>query len=255
LPVIPIVKNIYACAVIFVVSIKRALVVSNNGDTRQRLKSLLDRLETLNETVVCQSLSHAEKALEEPEPFRILFVANSFDPLQTALFLEHARSAAATQSSAYVLLVRSHESVRDTLSNSMLIGFHGILCEPFSLSAVEESTMVCSNMRRTETKLRLRTATGLLLSSLSRDKNGHLPKRDRGYVNLLKEAEESCRRFKEQTNESVTTAVIKDLHKQPPSRRIAFYNAARKTLKEIIVKRGPASSHDLLSHFVKLLRN
>jgi hypothetical protein len=237
------------------VSIQRALIVSDNGDTRQRLKSLLDRLDTFYDTVACQSLSHAEKALDGPAQYRIVFVGNSFDSFQTALFLEHVRESASAQGAAYVLLVQPHESVRDTLSNSMLLGFHGVLCEPFSLSAVEEATMLCPCVRRTETKLRLRTATGLLLSSLSRDPKIHLSKKERGYANLLKEAEESCRQFKEQTNESVTTAVIKDLHTQPPSRRIAFYNAARITLKEIMAKRGSGSSPDVLSHFVKLLRN
>ena len=192
------------------------------------------------------NLEEAKHAILSSANFGHIFIANSYAPQETAEIVELVRTRFKNSRTTFVLLLKEGEHDSTTIANSMVLGFHGFLCEPFSISAIEESVMLSAGVRSKDSSVRLRTATGLMLTE-----SIPLPEQESGTMNgnLWQRVQETCDRYKHLTGESVSVSIVKDLQSLPASQRVPNYNGASKRvrgmferkLREAVVQLNPLS--------------
>ena len=210
-----------------VTSARRALIISQFLETRLALQQTMERSGIFQFVESAHCLEEAKQAILSSASFGHIFIANSYAPQETAELIESikARSKGRT---TFVLLLRSGDQDSQTVANSMVAGFHGFLCEPFSIGAIEESVKLSAAVKSKDSSIRLRTATGLMLTE-------SMPPVDEesGTMNgdLWQRVQETCDRYRHLTGESISVSVVRDLKSLPASQRVPNYNGASKRVR------------------------
>lgn len=211
----------------------RALIVDQFMESRLQLQRVAEHVANIREVVSVHDLKEAQGQLSL-SPFHLVFISDAFGEEDIAVFIEKARLSPGGAHSAYVLLLKPDSQHRSAVSNGMILGAHGFLCHPFTVSAFEDATVLALKVALQNSKSRLRTATGLMLTNIveefqERDKKDkdEIPK------DLWQQVQESCETYKRVTGDSITNVVVNALHKVSPSKRIASYNGASKRVRQM----------------------
>lgn len=216
--------------------VENALIVSHEGEIRQQIHQILERSSLAVHTTACASVEDGLQALKQPRAtYQAVFISQTTEPRELAEFIEAAKKLPSSCDAAIIVLMKSAEMAHSSISDSMIIGAHGFLCEPFTVSAAEEVLNLSRKVRLQHSKVRLRAATGLLLHGISQE--GKSPEEPRGSGNLWQDVQESCKRYREITGESVTTAVVSALHRIAPSQRISTYNGVSTRVRHLFERK------------------
>lgn len=225
-----------------------ALIIHDDSNVRQKLRRMLEEIDSRQKTPTYSEVKlYVEAApaltdLSSSPAVKTIFIAGSLGRSAIARFIEEAKKIEAAKKAAFILLIGQKESNRQTISNAMMVGVHGFLCSPFSLAAVEEVSRLTAGVRMTDTKLRLRAATGLMISALLKQQEKVKATAEAELtgkkLDLWEETQACCDQYKVSTGESVTTAVVQDMLTKPISERAVCYDGVSRRVREIVAQKA-----------------
>lgn len=211
----------------FLVFMNHALIVCKRKQTRGRLRQLLQHVQAFGDVTAVDDLHDARDAISMSPRYNYVFVGSEYGQNETAQFLEKTRGRRRSRNKrTFVLLFEPGEENHENLANNMMVGFHGFLCEPFTLEAVAEIASLANKVSRQQTVLRLKAATGLLLTDL-RDDEEEKTEEGASPKNLWDKVQDSCSWYNQVTSESLTLAVQSKLHKMPATARAKGFMTLR----------------------------
>ncbi|MFN8389931.1 MAG: hypothetical protein U0136_06550 [Bdellovibrionota bacterium] len=178
------------------------LLVTSKNQLRTSFRQLLANIEGLGSPLSVGTMSQAKEQLAFERKFRFVFISNEFSDEDCAEFIAKARAGEdPEEKTVFVLIFSGQVQDPELVANRMIAGFHGFLCEPFTLESVTEMAALSAKVSQQQTLIRMKAATGILLSDVGdRPSNQHpaVP------LDLLQESQDACTRYNEETNESIT---------------------------------------------------
>jgi CheY-like chemotaxis protein len=204
----------------------RCLIVARNMERRKRLRQVLGHEQNLGEVVGVSDPKAALELVSEKKRYDFVFVSTDFSREDTINLISETRKKCehnSTKKVIFVEVLNPEEADEKRIAESMTIGFHGFICEPFSVDSVKEIAALADKVSRKETFLRLRAATGLVLRDLKDpppDVDTKQSPQNSEKRNIWKEVDDSCRWYNRITAESLTQFMQNKLSKMPIEDRI-----------------------------------
>lgn len=208
----------------------RCLIVVRNMERRKRLRQVLGHEENFGQVVGVSDPKAAFELVSEKKRYDFVFISTDFSREDTIDLISKTRKRCEQNSTKKVIFVEvlnPDEAHEKRIAESMTIGFHGFICEPFSVDSVKEIAALADKVSKKETFLRLRAATGLVLRDLKDPPtppppraNTKQPPQGGEERNIWKEVDESCRWYNRITAESLTQFIQNKLSKTPIEDRI-----------------------------------
>ena len=211
------------------------MIVSQFLETRLPLVQAVTASGRFSEVRSVHNLEEARRTILEGTLFESIFLANKFSQGDLAGFMEAAKVLHQDRQLAFILVLSPEEQNSATVANYMMLGIHGFLNEPFSVGQVDEAIKLGTAVRNRASKVRLRAATGLMLSDVMEADENELPK-----PNLWETVNKNCEQYKLLTGESVSTAVVEELQNLSPAERVPRYNGVSKRVKKLF--EGPLAN-------------
>lgn len=209
-----------------------ALIVSERMDTRRLLRQFLQFSNSFEQVASTKAFDEALWHLVETPQYNFVFIGSEFESEATASFITSARKGETKKSKKkFILVFREGEQNPEKVAQSMMLGFHAFLCEPFSADAIAEITQLAGKVSQQQTALRLKAATGILLSDVCEDSDDEEDASSKE-TDLWEQSKKSCEYYNKVTSESVTLAASK-LQALPPSDRVEGLNALRKRVNSV----------------------
>lgn len=111
------------------------LVIESTLASKMRLKEALGSLPRFSSVTPLSSLKEAGEIVRSGEQNHdLLFISQAFPNEEVAAFIKTAKELPGTQDAAFVLLLKSSKEA--DMAGAMLIGFDGMLAEPYSVDSL-----------------------------------------------------------------------------------------------------------------------
>lgn len=187
---------------------KRVLIISGKTQAKAQLRQILSHVKGLQISATVGSIAEAAELVAGQPFFHFIFVGSELPEAEVAPFVSRTKEkrSAAGDKPVFVLVLPASESDSQKIASNMMAGFHGFLCEPFSLDSVVELTKLAAKVSEQHTVVRLKAATGILLSDL-RDEDQAEKKSSPPAKDLYEKSQQSCKWYNRITNESLTTMI------------------------------------------------
>ena len=187
---------------------KRIMLLSSRREAKAQLRPLLSYIKGFQVAAVPSKIEEARTLLQSEPPFHFVFIGGEFPETEAAAFIAEAKKKKlpSGDKTVFVLLLGSATD-SDRVASNMMAGFHGFLCEPYSLESVTELTQLAGKVSEQHTVVRMKAATGILLSDL-RDEDPASKAEPEG-KNLWEKSQQSCKWYNSVTNDSLTQVMTK----------------------------------------------
>jgi hypothetical protein len=213
----------------------RVLIISPDAETRSHLYKVARELPEFGEIVTSNSIKETLVDSVKASPYRYIFISSGFDRLEIGTFIERFRRTRAGRSSNYIIILKPEEQDMASVANSMMLGAHGFLCEPFSVMALSR---ICQLSRDVNTKgsfARLKAATGLMLSEfLSSEDLSDQNVSTADQRNLWDRVQDTYRRYRLLTGESLSGPVIQHVQNATPEQRMKLYSGVSERVRKLV---------------------
>lgn len=212
----------------------RALVVSPLVETRLPLQQLIQQCAEFKEIDTVQNLDEARASMSLQSPVSHAFISGTFSLTDVATFIDWAKHRQGRRPTAFVLLLKRDHVDSSTVANSMVMGIHGFLIEPFTIDAIENIVKLSQTISQKDSHPRMRAATGLMLTDMF-----PAPPTEEGaeHENLWKRVNATCDRVKHLTGQSVTMTVVQGLRKLSAAERVPQYDGASKRVRGLLERK------------------
>ncbi|MCB0323012.1 MAG: hypothetical protein KDD69_05540 [Bdellovibrionales bacterium] len=211
----------------------KSLVISPHLEERLRLQHLLEHLPQVTRTSSAHDLEEALLLLNTGESHQVIFISTAFGPDASGSFIERARRSNGAQQSTFILLATSGGLAAEEVGSSMLLGFHGFLCGPYSMESVSDAIGLAGRVQLQTSQLRLKAATGLMLADTIAEGWGAESPADDAWQRVQRTWET----YKRVTGESLTAAVVDGLHKIAPGKRLPSYTGVSQRVRKLFAER------------------
>jgi response regulator RpfG family c-di-GMP phosphodiesterase len=193
----------------------RATIVDPVTESRLAIQRLMEYTAQFNPILTVFDLTEARKGITTA-PIDFMFISDSFPEEETALFIENMKKTPAGKNCTYILTMSPESQSRTAVSNAMLVGIHGFLCQPYTLSSMEDITKLAQKVSCKNTEHRLYAATGLMLTTVDEFSEQEQGKEGKNVKDLWEQIKESCETYKRVTGSSVRDLVEDSLQEEPP---------------------------------------
>ncbi|MFN8389318.1 MAG: hypothetical protein U0136_03410 [Bdellovibrionota bacterium] len=215
----------------------RALVVSQHMETRLPLVQVLTQSSRFRDVRSVHNIEEANLSVIEHNLFDMIFIAESFGENEIAEFIAEIKRGKSGANTAFVLVMKSQIQDSNTVANNMFGGVHGFLCEPFSLDRVEESVKLALAVRNQSSGVRLRAATGLMLTEVINEIDPSPPSEGDSQKSIWQKVNDNCEKYKILTGESVSMSLIKDIKDARPSERMPKYTGVSNRVRGLLERK------------------
>ena len=216
----------------------RALIIDESMQLRSTMKQLAEHCGHFVEVEAVQNFEQARINLALGKNYSFIFVSTSFDSSYLAKFVEDARSFPGTSMSTIVAFGTGEDGTVDAVASSMLVGVHGFMFDNFTVERLNEIIDLAGRAQAQGTHLRLKAATGLILSDIldnvSREQGIHPAEPGQKNHDLWDRVQNSFDVYKHLTGESLGTAVAINLQKIAPSKRVPEYRGVSQRVRGLL---------------------
>jgi hypothetical protein len=213
----------------------RVLIISPDAETRSHLYQVASEVPEFGEIATSNSIKETLTNLAKALPFRYVFISSGFDRLEIGTFIEQSRRTRAGRSSTYIIILKPEEQDMTSVANSMVLGAHGFLCEPFSVDAVSRISRLSRDVNTKGSFARLKAATGLMLSEFLSGENlsdENVSAADQ--KNLWDRVQDTYRRYRLLTGESLSGPVIQHVQNTTPEQRLRLYTGVSERVRKLV---------------------
>ena len=209
----------------------RALLIAPKDCPHEGIIEILESRPQLEIVQSVPSLARGLSLLESWPGYDVVFVSAYLNADAVSDFVEEARSKSIGYRATYILLFDKDTEKRVTIANNMLLGFHGFLTWPFEEHTLDEIIELSSKVHGHDSVLRLRVATGLMLTEMR--ENAGIELEEDTLDDISKQVEASCEWYKQVTGKSVTSGLVKTLEGIAPTKRMFNYKGVSKRVKDL----------------------
>ena len=218
----------------------RALVVEESGQLRSKLKQLAEHCGHFTDVDAVSNFDQARVQLALGKVYSYIFVSIEFNSSLIASFVEDARLFPGTAMSTIIAFGSGDNGTVDAVANQMLVGVHGFMFDHYTVDRLNEIIELAGKAQAQGTHMRLRAATGLILTDILENvsKVSELQNLDgvepKSKGDLWDRIQHSLRMYKQLTGESIGTSVAVDLKRIAPSRRVPEYRGVSKRVRSVL---------------------
>lgn len=180
------------------------LVVDPTVACRIRLKEALTALPRFNSIIPMNSLKEAQDTLRTgTQTYDIIFISQNLDRDETASFIKNAKEYPTSRDAAFVILFKSAQNA--DMASSMLIGFDGMLSEPYSVNSLNDICELALRVKNERSTAREQIALGLMVQDVSKHLDAVAVLKACGYESLkgMEKFREACLSFKHLSDTAV----------------------------------------------------
>jgi CheY-like chemotaxis protein len=168
--------------------------------------------------------------------YDLVFVSQSFSKDEAASFIKNAKATNATQDAAFVILLKSSKD--DDMATAMLIGFDGLLAEPYSVDSLNAMCELALTVKLERGAAREQAVLSMIVSNVSKQLDNVAILKACGYETArgMDKLKEACQSFKHLSAEAalsyegIAEKVFGDaVPAKPPEKRYAGVSSRVKT--------------------------
>lgn len=204
---------IYSNPEIVGLTLKQILLITARTQLKSKLRQVLVHIKGFHVAASTSDLKEAREIVGTQPFFHYMFFGSDMPEAATAKFIADVKRKRGpdAEKTIFVLIFEGGEANQQRVASRMMAGFHGFLCEPFSFDTVKELTALAEGVSDQLTVTRLKVATGILLSDLKDEDVPSERTLPGAPVDLLQQANRSCKWYNKKTNESITLMVMSKL--------------------------------------------
>lgn len=174
-----------------------AMIIDSVAASKIRLKQALTSIPRFNAITPVNYLKDALEAFKENQQhYDIVFVAQAFTKEESAAFIKAAKSLTVAQDAAFVLLLKSSQGA--DLAGTMVIGFDGMLAEPYSVDSLNDICELALKVKCERGVAREQAVMSLMVSEVSKQLDAVAILKTCGYETArgMEKFKEACRNFR-----------------------------------------------------------
>lgn len=205
-----------------------AVVISPRVEQRKNLEQFLEKLPRFATSVEgFISLRDANVAMTRANPPEVIFVSEELGYSQLKEFITWLKQGKFGKRICFIGICGAQETDSERIGELLASGAHGVLREPFTYQAIEDALEASKSFKSQGTKLRLKTAAALFLTSAVDRMTAEqgLPTNTKDVVTKVRDA---CKDYKRLTGESLTLEAIR-----PEGKGIETYTGVSKRVREL----------------------
>lgn len=157
------------------------IIISPNHSDRTNLWSLLEGSGLYARINSVRTTAEALTLIERDPLIDVVMISSELGESRIVSFLDRAKKITTGKRCSYVLLCKQDELKSSTVINLMMAGIHSFLTEPYSVEALQETTIIADGVNSAHSRVRLRVAGSLLFSQIATEL-GHLNSTDKKTV-------------------------------------------------------------------------
>lgn len=147
-----------------------ALIVDSDAKSRGNLKQTMQSLTNFGAINYSKDLGEAETKLNGVDPCDVVFLSYRFELDEIKEFVGKAKKTKRGEDCAYCLVMRAKDKDDPAkISETIVIGGHGCLFEPYSAEGLREITEIAAKVKIENLRNREAGAVKLLLSEAIKD--------------------------------------------------------------------------------------
>lgn len=148
-----------------------AIIIDPHLESRTRLKEATKALNLFHNVNSSSSFTEAEKQLKAMKRCDLFFISERLSGLELQDFMRRVRNPESaetlgTRDSAFVVVLESNGRDSKALVDRVLNGADGILCAPFSVQALIDTTEIAERVKRERGHAREKAAIRLFVREL-----------------------------------------------------------------------------------------
>jgi len=215
---------------------KKAGIVIRDAILRSQLRQMLDAIEVIDTVATFTDLQDCFNVIKGGAHFDVLILEHSVAQTNQVDFITMVKAQPKGRTTTFICAVPVSKQTSQTLTDKLLLGFHNILCEPYSIASIEEILGVGESMRAQSSMIRLNIAAHLIIA----DAMGALDQEKQTPGNsLATNVKNSCEKFCKETGVSVTgyfKQFASKLHAATPHELINYTGASKRVRQNIIAR-------------------
>jgi len=205
-----------------------AVVIAPKTEQRKNLEQFLQQLPRFASGVEgFGTFRDASSAIARGGATDVVFISEDLGKKSIQDFISYQKDGKFGKRICFIGLCGSNDAGSEKIGELLAAGVHGILKEPITYNAVEDALSVSKSFKNQGTKLRLKTAAGLFLSSavdkLTAEQG--LPTNTKDIITKVRDA---CKDYKRLTGESLTLDAVR-----PSGADVEEYTGISKRVREI----------------------
>lgn len=150
-------------------SLYEALLVDADIKVRNNLKQLAQAVSAFRKAHHAGSINEAQHFMAAPTPCDVMFISYKLGMDDIKSFIEVAKKTPKGEECAYIMILSADSQDERNIAQSVLIGCHGVLCEPYSVDRLHEIAEVAKKVKLECGDKRKRAAIQMLMSSILKE--------------------------------------------------------------------------------------
>lgn len=143
-----------------------AMIVDPDVATRMRLKQATTAVHQFKEVRLEPNLTEAQRKLEGPNKYDVVFVSERFPHDDVVSFVSGAKGLDGGIDAAYILVLGSADQDSAKVASSMVVGTDGFLLEPYSVDQLVEIVALAQKVRKERQEARQLAAVNFLVKDI-----------------------------------------------------------------------------------------
>lgn len=180
------------------------LLIVPNIFQRTKIEEALADTGKYSSIIAMSRLGAGLRYLEVTTDDNVIIVPTTFGLQALGSFIEEASDLKRDRTLCYMFVVEPNDRTTDLVVDSLILGAHGILCEPFSSDYVSKAISMAITVGCERSYARLKVATHLAVSSAVKDARMNIPFRELAGMSIT----------------SYTRPVVDALARVSPSKRL-----------------------------------
>ena len=181
-----------------------ALIIEPVLANKIRLKEALSSLPRFHGVLPLNSLREASDILKGgQQQYDIIFVSQNISKDDTAVFIKQAKELSVTQDAAFVVLFKSSQGA--DMAGAMVIGFDGMLAEPYSVDSLMAICDLSLKVKKERGIAREQVVLGIMMAEVSKQLDAVAVLKSCGYESArgMEKFKEACLNFKHLSPEAI----------------------------------------------------
>ena len=145
------------------------ILVDSDVKLRNNLRQLAQAVAVFKKTSQLNTLNDAKSALDQNTPCDIIFISQNFDFTEIKKFIEDAKNNPIGEECAFILVLKSDNQDETVIAQSVIIGCHAILSEPYSVDRMYEIAEIANKIKLECEGKRKYQALSMLTKTLARE--------------------------------------------------------------------------------------
>jgi len=212
----------------------KVCTIVRDSTLRNQLRQLLEAVDAVESVFTFTERADCLQSVKGGARFDLFFLEYSIAKTDVSDFITLVKNHPINRRATFISIVPLQRQNAQSLADHLLLGFHNILCEPYSVSSLESIISLSHEGNLNQTGKRMNLAAQLLVASAM---GGFDEENQAPGTSLVTNVRDSCKKFCQETGVTMSgyfKQLGTKLKQSTPRERIGYTGVSERVRKNIL---------------------